>query len=254
MQTNRLENNIKKTKKEKRLEAMPKAFVSLIVAVIVTILLWLRTRAGIIDIDMLKQTEGSWVIAGVYGGIFLFAFAVSMCIFYREKLLKFKPSKNTLFILLSVLMSSLAVWGSKDSFNSISEVMVAWTLGVGCCWAIFTIFLRFDYKNIEKNFKDLFLGLIYKVIIPSMFLCLVLIGKYDTDNNFLASAKEALIVAGTSITTAAYKLVEIVYGLGKYEYSGLFVLAILIFMVFFWLYSSLKGFKLTPPIKKEIKK
>ena len=230
---------MKETKKERRKKAMPKAFMSLIVAVAVTILIGIKNWWGITDISVLKQTS-SWAVVGVYGGIFLFAFAVSMCIFYREKLLKYKLSKNTLFILLAVLMSSMVTWASKDSYDSISEVMVAWALGVGCVWALFTIFSKFDYKNIEKNFKDFFLSLVYKVIIPSMFLCIVLIGKYDTDNTFLASAKEPLINAGAVFAMTSYKLVEVVYGLGKYEYSGLFILAVSVFLLFFWLYPFLK--------------
>lgn len=246
MQTDRLENNVKETKKERRKKATKKAVpnivIALIVAAVVTFLFWFKSSS------ILLNGLTGWTLAGCLAAVFSFAFGFVMIPSYWKKLKeKSNFTKQTLFIILSVAMTSIAVWASKDNYHSFAEGALAWAIGTGCCYALFTIFSRFDYSKIEKNALDFVMGFLYKVLIPCMFLIIVLIGKIDTQGTFLPKAKAAMNVAGVAIANAASKLIEIIYNLGKYKYSGMFILAVFVFLIFFWMYKFLKGaIKLTP--------
>lgn len=231
MQTDRLKNKL--NKREKRKKAIPRLVLCLILALAVTGIFFIRSsRYDYI----LGDLEGYGLLA-VYGGVFLFAFGISFGMFsWREYKDKFKMNKMTLFIILSLVMSGLANYVSDGTWMN-------FILGFGACLAIFTIFSRVDYKKVEKSLLQFIKSIYYCILLPSLFLIIAYMGRIDTDRTFMEVTTSSLIKAGDICTNAVIKVVETIYNLGKYEYSGMLLLVAFIFLIFFALYDYFKKVK-----------
>lgn len=239
MQTDRYENRIKK--KEKREVAVPKMALCLIVAAITTIIFFLRIKAGMYSaLDV--GSMGYWGIAAFLGGIFVFAFGFTLSVFYFKDHKLTGLSKYTIFLLISVVAGALVTYGTVDKGAGFWDILLHFSLCTGIAFAFFTLFSKIKFEKVTKNIGRFFKCLAYGVLFPSMFLTIALMGKIDSNGLFLPLAKIALIgdstlpSAGYAVGNAGYKAVESIYNLGRYEYSGIFMVAILVFCLFSSLY------------------
>jgi len=246
MQTDRREDRINKKEKHKKriMAAKPNIILSLVVATIVTLISWYKVTFRNLPIADGVTSVSGWALFGIYGGIFTFAFGITFLMnnWTRYKN-KFRASKHTIFIILSLIMSGLATWASKGTW-------INFIIGLGMCLAVFEIFYRFDYAKIKQNFIQLVKSFAYGVIFPSMFLIIALMGVIDNENTFMNNVTPSLIKAGDAFTNGFISIVQQIYDLGKYEYSLQFIIAAFIFLIFFATYDF---FKKTKPIFYEHK-
>jgi hypothetical protein len=136
-------------------------------------------------------------------------------------------------------MSGIATYANSGDW-------IDFIIGVGCCFAAFFIFWKFDYDKIRTSFFKFFESLFLGVLLPSMFLIIVLMGWLDKKNDlniFMDKVIPELINVGDIISNALIYLVQILYNLGKYEYSIYFIIAIFIFSIFYALIDYIKKIK-----------
>ena len=201
-----------------------KLLVSLITAIACTVLIFVRGRLE--PIVHMSQLE-SWGRAGVYGAVFLLCFAITIFIQYYSVIKdKWKINKNIWLLIVSVICGAFVTYAATPDKASISSILTTFALASGITYILFTIFDRTDFKRIQHMFVEFLWSLTYCVIIPSMFLILVVMGKIDKQGIFLQKASEQMDKASSIFSNGAFKLVTVLYNLGKYSWSMIFVAAI----------------------------
>jgi hypothetical protein len=130
-------------------------------------------------------------------------------------------------------MASLETFVTKDNFSSFTEVIINFSLGLGICFAVFTIFYKLDYEKIKHSFIHLMKNIGLMILFPSMFLIIALMGYIDKTGQFMDLARPELINAGVVMGNAAVNAVEQIYLLGSHKYSLIFIVATFIFLIFY---------------------
>jgi hypothetical protein len=225
-------NNLKK-------EA-PSLIVCLMIAAIVTILAAIKiTRFSILEIPNMRW----WGYVGAYGSIFAITFCIGIAVRYYKRIKSWKLNKYTIFLILSIIMASLETFVTKDNFSSFTEVIINFSLGLGTCFAVFTIFYKLDYEKIKHSFIHLMKNIGLMILFPSMFLIIALMGNIDKTGQFMDLVRPELIDAGVVMGNAAVNAVEQIYLLGSHKYSLIFIVATFIFLIFYALVDFFKEVK-----------
>ena len=179
--------------------------------------------------------------------IFLLAFGLSMALMTIDKWKdKFKGINRNIWLLIISVVAGLMVAYPRFEEMPFWSWMVYASLAIGICFAFISLFERIGFKKVEKNILLLVKKLACGVLFPSMFLIIALMGKIDKTGAFLLAAKESLMgnvadkSAGYFIGKGFYTITESIYNLGKWEYSGIFMAAIFIFLIYFALRSFFK--------------